>query len=210
MRRLLTLLAVLALVGAIGVSGAAAADVNHGIGFTKGCTSPTKIGDPYSCSFTIRNVLDAAQDTLTINSLVDTVHAASGDQTTGNILGTVSITTTTTATGPTQSGATCTASGGNGTAATPYTGVTSCTLPFGGRVNVLSTSHYTVQAGDFALSLDQLKDDATLGWRDLCNDPALTGNTNCNPNPPNVTAASLTVVQQLPSQTATEIHNAAH
>src|SRR5215212_8578416 len=210
MRRLLTLLAVLALVGAIGVSGAAAADVNHGIGFTKGCTSPTKIGDPYSCSFTVRNVLDQAQDTLTINSLVDVVHAASGDVNSGNILGSVQITTTTTATGLTQSGATCTATGGNGTFANPYVNVTSCTLPFGGRVNVLSSSHYTVAAGDFALLSHQLRDDASLGWHDVCNDPAATGNSNCNANPPNVGAASLTLVQKLPSETATDIHNAQH
>ena len=58
---------------------ALAHDVKHGIGFTKGCTSPTKIGDPYACSYTVRNNLDDAQDTLTINSLIDTVHAAGGD-----------------------------------------------------------------------------------------------------------------------------------
>src|SRR5215208_143303 len=139
MMRFLRLTGVLAVLGAIFVTTGAAADVNHGIGFTKGCTSPTKIGDPYSCSFTVRNILDQAQDTLTINSLVDVVHSASGDVNSGNILGSVSITV--------ASGATCVASGGNGTLVTPYTGVTSCTLPFGARVNVLSSSHYTVQPG---------------------------------------------------------------
>ena len=53
----------------IGPGIALAADVQHGIGFTKGCTSPTKIGDPYACSYAVRNVLDEAHDTLTINSL---------------------------------------------------------------------------------------------------------------------------------------------
>ena len=32
----------------IGPGIALAADVQHGIGFTKGCASPTKIGDPYT------------------------------------------------------------------------------------------------------------------------------------------------------------------
>ena len=63
---------------------------------------------------------------------------------------------------------------------------------------------------DFALLLHQLHDDASLAWHDLCNDPAGTGNSNCNPNPPNVAAASQTLIQQLASTTATDIHNAAH
>ena len=52
---------------AVFVSGAMAqTNVQHGIGLTKGCTSPTKVGDPYSCSYTVTNVLDEAEDTLTI------------------------------------------------------------------------------------------------------------------------------------------------
>ena len=43
---------------------------------TKGCVSPTQVGQPYTCTYTIRNDIDDAQDTLTINSLIDTVHAA--------------------------------------------------------------------------------------------------------------------------------------
>ena len=39
-------------------------------------------------------MLDEAEDTLTINSLVDVVHAASGDVSSGNIIGAVQITTT--------------------------------------------------------------------------------------------------------------------
>ena len=125
---------------AVFVSGAMGqTEVQHGIGLTKGCTSPTKIGDPYTCSYTVRNVLDEAEDTLTISSLVDVVHAASGDVS-SNIIGAAQITTTTTATGTIPSGATCVAASGNGVFPTPYTGVTSCTLPFGSRVNVLSFS----------------------------------------------------------------------
>ena len=194
---------------AVFVSGAMAVDVQHGIGLTKGCTSPTKIGDPYSCSYTVRNILDEAEDTLTISSLVDVVHAASGDVS-SNIIGAAQITTTTDATGTTPSGATCVAASGNGVFPTPYTGVTSCTLPFGSRVNVLSFSHYTVQALDFTLPNHQLRDDVFLTWGDLCNDPAGTGNSNCDPTPPDVGASSLSLIQQLNSSTATDIHNAAH
>ena len=102
----------------------------------------------------------------------------------GNIIGSAQITTTTTATGAIPSGATCVAASGNGVFPTPYTGVTSCTLPFGSRVNVLSFSHYTVQPLDFTLPNHQLRDDAALTWDDLCNDPAGTGNQNCDPKPP--------------------------
>src|SRR5829696_802254 len=194
-RRLAVAFAAATLV-ALGISPgiALALDVQHGIGITKGCTSPTKIGDPYACSYTVRNILDEAEDTLTIDSLVDVVHAASGDVNSGNIIGAVQITV--------ANGATCAAAAGNGTAATPYTGVTSCTLPFTGRVNVLSFSHYTVQASDFALPNHELKDEATLGWHDLCDDPAGTGNSNCDTNPPpKVGAASLSVILQLVSST---------
>ena len=106
----------------IGSGVALALDVQHGIGFTKGCTSPTKIGDPYTCSYTVRNILDEAEDTLTISGLVDVVHAAERRCDSGNIIGAAQITTTTTPTGAIPSGATCVAASGNGVFPTPYTG----------------------------------------------------------------------------------------
>ena len=69
--------AVLAVAG-MGGGAALAADTQHGISFTKGCVSPTQIGQPYTCTYSIRNDIDEAQDTLTINGLIDTVHAAGG------------------------------------------------------------------------------------------------------------------------------------
>ena len=72
MRRFITLSAGLALVCALamGIIGeASAAPVNHGIGFTKGCDSPTHIGAAYSCTWTVRNVVDEAEDTLTFTGL---------------------------------------------------------------------------------------------------------------------------------------------
>src|SRR5215217_6835735 len=207
-RRYLTVvvgaLAVAATVFGVGAFAAPGDPVQHGIALTKGCVSPTKIGDPYTCTYTIQNIVDDAHDTLTINGLTDIVHSAGGDVDSGNIFSTLKLVAT--------GGATCSGAGisGAGTIANPYTGATSCTLPFNSRIDVQAVSHYNVQAADFALPDHELEDDVSLNWTDLCNDPALTGNSNCNPNPAPATAASLTVVQQLTSATATNIHNAAH
>ncbi len=81
---LLTATAVLIVAG-VGGGAASRADVQHGISFTKGCVSPTQIGQPYTCTYSIRNKVDDAQDTLTINGLVDVVHAAGGDVSSGNV-----------------------------------------------------------------------------------------------------------------------------
>ena len=94
--------------------------------------------------------------------------------------------------------------------ANPFTGATSCILPFGSRLNVQPFSFYTVQAADFGLPGHALTDSAELAWHDLCNDPAGTGNSNCAANPPNSGAGSQTIVTGLPSTTSTTIHNAAH
>src|SRR5215471_14088696 len=85
-----------AVVALIMMSGTASAQpaVQHGIGLTKGCTSPTKVGDAYTCTWTIKNVLDEAQDTLTANQLVDTVHAQSGNVTNSTILDAAALATT--------------------------------------------------------------------------------------------------------------------
>src|SRR3954452_20555303 len=91
-----------------GVGQARAKDpVQHGISFTKGCDSPTNIGQPYSCSFTIRNISDDAHDTLTANSLFDTVVSAGGSVTSGNIIRDGMLTTTLNPTSGAQTGSTC-------------------------------------------------------------------------------------------------------
>src|SRR5262245_9057783 len=84
------------------VLGASAqAAVVHEIGFTKGCDSPTKIGDPVVCGYTVRNTIDQAHDSTTIVSLVDTVNSVPPDVS-GNLLSTGSLTTTTVDTGNVQ------------------------------------------------------------------------------------------------------------
>src|SRR4029079_18246570 len=59
----------------------------HGVAQTKQCTSPTKIGDPYTCTAQILNVVDAGGDTIRVTGLSDTVNASGGDVSTANILG---------------------------------------------------------------------------------------------------------------------------
>src|SRR4029078_4528676 len=147
MRRQVLLLAVGALaltVGVIfGIGFATAADpINHGISFTKGCASPTNVGPPHTFSYSVRNNIDDAFDTLTINGLTDVVHSGSGDVSSGNVFSSLRMVV-----GPFTPGfstpPTCTVGTGNGTDASPWVGATSCTLPFGSRINVLSFSFYT-------------------------------------------------------------------
>ncbi len=65
----------------------ALADDFHGIAFAKQCASPVKVGDPYTCSLQILNVVDIpAHDTLRVTGFSDNVHSAGGDVTTGNIM----------------------------------------------------------------------------------------------------------------------------
>src|SRR4051794_33085257 len=49
----------------------------HGIGFFKGCDSPTDVLSKTRCNFTITNLSDP--DSLQITSLSDVVHGAAGD-----------------------------------------------------------------------------------------------------------------------------------
>ena len=201
-----------AVLGLLAFTGSATAlDVVHNVGFTKTCAISTNIGDSYQCSYLVQNSIDEAHDTLTVNGLVDVVHSAGGDQTSGNVFGLIQIDNCTTPTGAcTQSSASCTALSGTGTRANPWTSVTSCTLPVGSMLNFHSFSHYTVQAADFGLPGHSLTDTASLTWHDLCDDPLGTGDTNCVANPPDATAQSSTTVQQLGSATSTQIHNPSH
>jgi len=217
----LTALAVLIAAGA-GGGVARAADAQHGISVAKGCVSPTQIGEPYTCIYSIRNQIDDPQDTLTIHSFVDTVHAAGGDVSSGNVFSSLRLVIGQFAPGfstpPTCEGPA--GFSGDGSAGNPWVGASKCTLPFGSRIGVLPFSFYTVKASDFNLPDHALGDAVAVGWHDLCNGLAFPdppnpgGNTpgagNCNPDPPVSGAASQTIVTQVPSTTATTIHNAAH
>jgi hypothetical protein len=180
----------------------------HGISFTKGCASPTQVGQPYACTYTIQNNVDGARDTLRITGLDDTVLSAGGPVSSGNAFSSlrfeIGAFTPGFNTPPTCNGT------GTGTAGDPFMNATSCTLPFGSRLNVQSFAFYTVQAADFGLPGHVLTDTAELTWHDDCDDPAQTGNTNCSNDPPPVSAGSQTLIAGLPSTTTTVIHDAGH
>jgi uncharacterized repeat protein (TIGR01451 family) len=164
----------------------------HGIGFAKGCESPTVVGDPYECSYKILNIVDTAHDTQAISSLVDVTHSAGGDVNSGNILSQVYLVS--------EGGATCTGPGmtGDGSAASPYHGATMCLLPFGSTLTVQDFSYYTTTQADYDnLPGHHLPDSATLTFTDQCDDPTNIGYPNCNPNPQQTGAGSQTLLVQL-------------
>src|SRR5438270_11210940 len=78
--------ATMALALALSVVVVAHADASplHGIGFFKGCATPTQVGQKTRCDFTITNSFDP--DILTVTSIVDVVHGGAGDDNSGNIL----------------------------------------------------------------------------------------------------------------------------
>ena len=128
----------------------------HGIGFSKGCASPTNVGSAYRCTFTVVNLSlsDTALDTLTITALSDIVHAHPADVPSGNILSFLTVSAL-------AGGATCNVSGastGGGA-----TGNTICTLPSDSSISFALFSFYTADATDPS----PLPDTATLTWQDL-------------------------------------------
>src|SRR6185436_3690642 len=73
----------------------------------------------------------------------------------------------------------CVGGSGLGTAASPYIGATSCTLPFNTLITTNDHSFYTVAPSDFGLANHQLTDTATLSWADLCDVGPPPPNGNC-------------------------------
>jgi uncharacterized repeat protein (TIGR01451 family) len=201
---------VVLLLVAVCAPAASSADVNHGILFTKGCNGSTPIGQPYSCTYTVQNFVDDAGDTLSFDGLTDTVHAAGGNVSSGNVFSQLRLEIGTFLPGF-STAPYCTGGIGTGTALDPFRSapgnpLISCTLPFGSRLNVQSFSFYTVQPADLGLVDHALKDDAELTWHDHCDDPAHTGNSNCVSNPTTIGAGSQTTVTGPPDLTITKTH----
>jgi hypothetical protein len=191
-------LSAIALVAGVGVttltSAASAAVPQYGIGFTKGCVSPTLIGAPYQCSYTIQNTIDTVFDTLTITNMSDVVHAAAGDAASpANFFALLHFDVL-------AGSPVCTGGTGTGTIADPWIGVTSCSLPAGSKLETDTISYYTVVAGDFAVS--PLADEATLNWANVCDG---TGGTSCSTLPQHATTTSQSVINKNPSNTVTAI-----
>ena len=69
----------------------------------------------------------------------------------------------------------CSGGTGSGTSAAPWTGASSCTLPFGSRLNVQLFSFYTLTAADHELPGHQVSDTAMLTWHDELRRPVAHG-----------------------------------
>ena len=152
---------------------------SHGISFAKGCNSPSTVGGPYTCHFVILNsiLVDTVGDTLTINSIVDTVHAIGGDVVSANLLPSAALTY--------AGGASC------------NVGQTLCSLPTGSSI---VTGDFTLYTPILSTDPNPLQDDATLKWNDTC-----TGTSaNCNTANQAQSAGSQSVIQtQTPTVTNT-------
>src|SRR5215471_7960478 len=191
-RGALAVLAVVAAAVVVGVPSAVADTGFHGIAFNKGCDSPTLIGQPYSCSYQILNVVDQLHDTLKVNGLADQVHSAGGDVNSGAILSSLQLVFS-------DPSVSCTGGSGAGTNASPYVGATSCLLPFNTTITTKPFSFYTVQANDFNLPGHSLTDTASLAWNDTCNASDATPlPRNCTTNAQTATSGSASEVDQLP------------
>jgi hypothetical protein len=167
--------------------GPAAAQQFHGIAFQKGCVPNTNVGSPYQCAYQILNLVDQGNDTLMVTGLTDTVHAAAGDTSSGNVLGSLQLIFSS----PTVS---CVGGSGLGTGASPYVGAMSCTLPFGTSITTNNFAFYTVQPNDFNLPSHQLNDSAVLDWNNTCTAP---GVQNCTTGVQHASAGSQTIVAAL-------------
>src|SRR5262249_9056820 len=60
------------------VAGASASGF-HGIALAESCNGLTKVGDPYTCTYIIQNIVDTSHDTWHVTSLSDTVFSAPPD-----------------------------------------------------------------------------------------------------------------------------------
>lgn len=161
----------------------------HGIGFSKGCDTPTKVGALYTCTYSVQNssLSDTAGDTLTFDSIVDVVHANPADVGSGNIIGSLTVASL-------VGGATCDVSGAaTGAGAT---GNTACTLPSNSSVTFQPFGFYTTDADDPT----PLTDTATLTWQDTCD----SGAPNCPVGDQFATAGSqTTLITHTPTPTDT-------
>ncbi len=178
--------AVLSLGILAGAASAQSTNGLHGIGFVKGCTSPSYVNQGYSCTYGVINNIDTGNntvaDTLTITSIVDVVHASPSDVTSANLLPLLSLTL--------SGGATC------------NVGHTMCTLPPGASITSAPYSYYTIDGND----PNPHTDTATLTWQDLCT----SGAHNCPAGSQTSSTGSQSVVAKNPSTVTTKIMNASN
>ena len=138
-----------------------------------------QIGDPYECAYRVTNS-DDNSESITVSSVKDQVHAASGNIDSGELIGSLTWTG--------SGGATC----------TPPGPTTTCTLPTNGAtIQSDLNSFYTVQAADFLIDPvgHLLDDDVAIVWEEpVC----VHGGCPVGPKTSS-TGASATILQFTPS-----------
>src|SRR5688500_3309546 len=175
--------------GVMGASASHAPIPRHGISFQKSCQPTTPVGSLLQCGYTAINN-DGFHDTLTIHSITDRVFGSqsAAASTSGELMGELQLVV--------SGGATCTATGGDGSFGNPYTGATQCTLPFGARVDSFNHGFYTVVPADYDVAANhQITDTATLGFADTCD----AGAAGCSQAPITANAGAATIVVREPS-----------
>src|SRR4051794_4722904 len=194
----LAMLAVAAMV----MASAAAADpprVDYGVSSAKGCESPTFVGNKDFCFYTFTNITAvgandvASTDTVLVTSAVDTVHAAGGDVSSGNILSQLGLVF---APAAGVGAPVCVGGAGAGTQVSPYVGATQCTLPYGASISSMDFGWYTTKPADFLQNAShKLSDQIDFTWFDLCD--KTPSHDTCDPVTDNdVEAPASTILKQ--------------
>jgi hypothetical protein len=175
------------------VAAAQGGGITYGVSASKGCNSPTAVGQPDVCFYVFSNTGATSGDTVILTAANDVVRNDPSDLTDGgttyngthadNLLHALQLVFAAGPSGPPV----CTGGAGAGTVASPYVGATSCTLPFGAAVASNPAGWYTVQAADANLPNHQLNDQVEFTWMDLCDVHADPG--SCNPLDSNIAQA---------------------
>jgi uncharacterized repeat protein (TIGR01451 family) len=198
-------------VPAVIIGGSAAVAVpRHTVTPGKSCgpgnppATTTDVGQPYVCSYSIQDT-DGFHDGMTVSDIDDVVESAGGAVDSGNILGSLQLIFDPGVANPSAM-ASCTGGSGLGTTASPYVGATLCTIPWDAGIETENYSFYTVAPDDYNLPSHELTDTVTFTWDSLCSAPGGSG-ISCPPPNQSATIGGSTIVQQLPSDTSTQVLN---
>ncbi len=203
--RRLTGYALALVAAALFVGGAESADVTYGVSVSKGCASPTLVGQKSICHYVFSNTGATSGDTVTLNMVNDTVTSAGGPVASGNILPGLSLLFNQPPITGTPASPTCTGGSGLGTVASPYVNATSCSVPFGANITSENFSWYTVTGADFALSGNRLHDQVDYNWTDQCDVTPTPATCDGAPDTSDNQATSSTIVEQFTPTITTTI-----
>jgi uncharacterized repeat protein (TIGR01451 family) len=198
-------------VPAVVVGGSVAvATPRHGVSPFKSCgpgdppASTTDVGQPYLCSYAIQDT-DGFHDGITITDIDDVITSSAGTVDSGNILGKLQLIFDPGMSNPSAM-ASCIGGSGLGTTASPYMGATMCTIPWDAGIETADYSFYKVAPLDYDLTDHELTDSVTFTWQSLCSSPGGSG-ISCPNGNQFATIGGSTIVQQLPSDTSTQVLN---